>query len=277
MSEPTVLIDDLYFPECMRWHNGQLWFSDMFAGTVNVASGEVGAGATAVLDLGDMCGGIGWLPDGDMLVVAMNQRQVLRLGTDRRRTVYGDLAGFFEYPTNDMYVDGHGRAYVGGYGYDMNAGAREKSVQLAVVEPDGATRLVSSPLVFPNGIDACAGASELLVAETFAHQIARVPIGPDGSVGEASLYGALPGDGPDGISCDSVGGVWVACSFGERVVHLDPSGEVDGEIGLPGLGVYDCLLGGPEGSSLFVAVASRDGDYARDHITGSILVFDIMS
>ena len=29
--ETTLLLDGLIFPECPRWHEGKLWFSDMHA------------------------------------------------------------------------------------------------------------------------------------------------------------------------------------------------------------------------------------------------------
>src|SRR4051812_44997022 len=103
LFKPQTVVTDLYFPECMRWHEGRLWFSDMFAGRVFCSSGTPGDAAELVLDIDDHCGGLGWMPDGDLLVVSMNERKLLRYTLDEKRLrVHADLSSFFEHPTNDL-------------------------------------------------------------------------------------------------------------------------------------------------------------------------------
>lgn len=273
VSEPEVVIDDLYFPECLRWRDERLWFSDMLAGEVRSATGVAGSGSNCMLALsGDECGGLGWLPDGDLLLVGMKSRRILRSGTaGGELTVHADLSEQFAYPLNDMVVDPSGRAYVGGYGFDADSGACAQSVQLALIEPSGQHRLVGSPLVFPNGMQLRDG-KELLVSETFADQLSVLAIGPDGSLGSARTIASFAnGDGPDGICCDDTGGTWVACAYGQRLVHVNEAGEIDHEIDIPDRGVCDCLLGGPDRRTLYFAVANTDEEYAAVHRTGSIL------
>lgn len=269
VSEPTILLDDLYFPECMRWHGDQLWFSDMFAGSVHAVDTRSGR-ATTAFEIDDLAGGLGWLATGETLVCSMEKRRVLAVAGAATR-VHVDLSGYFEHPINDMYVDPDGRALVGGFGFDADHGAPHARVPLAVVGPDGGSRLDGNQLLFPNGIDLLAK-GVVAVAETFADQITTIAIGPTGELGRATRFAALAdGDGPDGICSDRRGGLWVACAFGERVVHLAADGRVDAEVGIPSLGVFDCLLGGPDRRTLFIAVSSHDEEYGRLHRTGSIL------
>jgi sugar lactone lactonase YvrE len=267
--QPEVVVDDLYFPESLRWHAGELWFSDIFGQTVHA----YGAGQLrTITQLTDWAGGLGWLPNGDLLVVSMRERRVLRLGQDGILRPHADLADLIDYAANDMYVDPSGRAYVGSYGYDVDRGAPIAEVPLVVIDVDGSARLAGSPLVFPNGIDRRHTQRELLVAETFADRLSRVLLGDDGEPGASQVFATVAsGDGPDGIVCDSHGGVWVACAYGQRVLHISPTGEIDEVIPVTGRGVLSCALGGPHGRTLYLAVASTDEEYAARHRTGSIL------
>ena len=80
--------------------------------------------------------GLGWLPDGRLLVVARKPRTVLRLEADGRLVHHGDLnptAGFYG---NDMVVDAAGRAYVGNFGFDLDGFIEERG-EVALVEPPG--------------------------------------------------------------------------------------------------------------------------------------------
>lgn len=270
-SEPETFLDGLYFPECLRWRDGQLWFSDMFAGTVNVVRDPRDPTPSVFFAPDDLCGGLGWLPDGTLLVVSMEARHLYAVDASGAARLYVDLARAFDHPINDLYVDAAGRAFVSGYGYDVDNGAPQQPVPLAVVTGERLFRLDDNPLLFPNGIDLL-DPSTLVVAETFADRVSSLSVGLDGSLGVATTFATMaPGDGPDGISSDGHGGLWVACAFGERVVHLDATGGIVEEIVVPGMGVYDCLLGGPDGRTLYIAVASHDEVHARRHPTGSIL------
>ena len=274
-SEPELVKDNLYFPECLRWREGRLWFSDMFAGTVYHSSGEAGDAPVSALEVDDEVAGLGWLPGGDLLAVSMNKRKVLRLAGDEVVT-HADLSAHFEYPINDMYVTAAGRAYVTGFGFDADHGAPIESVQLAVVETDGTADVTGSPMIFPNGIDSWNDDQGVLVAETYANILSFVPVDPTGRPQASRRFAALADDdGPDGISCDDEGGVWVACAFGHRAVHLDRNGTIDAEVPVPGLGVFDCLLAGPEGRTLYLGVSGPDEQYGRLHRTGSILSVEL--
>ena len=77
MQQATVLTGGLYFGEGPRWHGGRLWFSDFYDHAVKSmdSSGKV----TIEHRLDDQPSGLGWLPDGRLLVVSMREMKVLRL------------------------------------------------------------------------------------------------------------------------------------------------------------------------------------------------------
>ena len=105
--------------------------------------------------------GLGWLPDGRMLVVSMHDRRVLRLEADGTLVEHADLSGIATCHCNDMVVDGKGRAYVGNFGFDLRVCASTVSrgagrpgppaAELARVDPDGTVSVAADDLKFPNG------------------------------------------------------------------------------------------------------------------------------
>src|SRR6185503_14310725 len=94
--------------------------------------------------------GLGWMPDGSMLIVSMTKRQLLRRSVDGKIAVHADLSGIASFHCNDMVVDSLGRAYVGNFGFDLYSEVRSRGVdsvianhktaKLALVLPDGTAR-----------------------------------------------------------------------------------------------------------------------------------------
>jgi sugar lactone lactonase YvrE len=117
--DPRVVLDGLVFPEVPRWRDGQLWFSDFqlwlpdMTGQVIVIEGG-GTARTVVEQVpGGPPTGLGWLPDGRLLLVAAAGRSVLALEPDGTLITHADLSAVTSYWCNDMVVDASGRAYVG--------------------------------------------------------------------------------------------------------------------------------------------------------------------
>ena len=116
---PRILLDGLSFPEGPRWHDGLLWFSDFYTRRVQTLDLQGNTQTRALVP--QRPSGLGFLPDGRMLVVSMLDRSVLAVN-DGATSVHADLARFAGGPCNDMVVDAQGRAYVGNFGYDKNEG-----------------------------------------------------------------------------------------------------------------------------------------------------------
>jgi sugar lactone lactonase YvrE len=201
--------------------------------------------------------GIGWLPDGRMLIVSSQDGQLLQRDEDGKLTGYADLSTLDNHPWSDMAVDGRGNAYVGCIGFDFPDGPPSPGI-LALVTRDGVVRRVAEDLMFPNGIAVTADNSTLIVAESYAHRLTAFDIAPDGTLGNRRVWAELPGDFPDGICLDAEGAVWYASVPGRHCVRVREGGEVLRTIELDG-GCFACVLGGEGRRTLFVMIADWGG------------------
>src|SRR5215475_3975008 len=147
-TSTRVLLDGLLFPEGPRWHAGKLWFSDMHAHRVMTV--DLAGRAEVVVEVPNQPSGLGWLPDGRLLVVSMTDRRLLRLDPGGLGVV-ADLSALATFHCNDMVVDSRGRAYIGNFGFDLHAAAPPRSADLILVPPDEPPHVAASDLVFPNG------------------------------------------------------------------------------------------------------------------------------
>jgi sugar lactone lactonase YvrE len=136
--------------------------------------------------------GLGWMPDGDLLVVSMLDRKLLRQHSGRL-TVHADLATLAGGPCNDMVVDRQGRAYVGNFGYERFQGAAEQPAALIRVDPDGATRVAATGLRFPNGSVITPDGKTLIVGETMGNRLTQFSIGPDGELAASRTFARVEG------------------------------------------------------------------------------------
>jgi sugar lactone lactonase YvrE len=244
-----IIIDGLSFPESPRWHDGALWFSDIHAHRVyRVVDGEPEIAA----EIGDRASGLGFLPDGGLLVVSMLDRQLIAVGRDGTQRIYADVSHLSRNFINDMVVDAQGRAYVG----SRNGGApATKSDSLLLAEPNGDTRILLDDMVSPNGAVITPDGKELIIAETALGRLNRFAIAPDGTLGDRKIICELPGRHIDGICLDAAGGVW--CGGGNGgLLYVAPDGSLGKVIDFPGRMVLACSLGGPDGRTLFLATTS---------------------
>jgi sugar lactone lactonase YvrE len=266
--QTKVLLDGLIFPECPRWHGGKLWFSDMHARKVMTVDLE---GKTeTVVEVPGQPAGLGWLPDGQLLIVSQADFLLLRLGP-RGLSKVADLSGIARVSCNDMVVDTQGRAYVGHFGTRKGGGPPPFApAEIIVVTPDGNIRVGANNLLFPNGMVITPDGHTLTVAESFGGRLSAFDISPDGSLTGRRVWAALPGVVPDGICLDAAGGVWVANAGANRVVHVLEGGQIDREVDVSDK-AFACMLGGPDRRTLFVMTASTvDADEARTRRSGRI-------
>ncbi|MGW0163533.1 SMP-30/gluconolactonase/LRE family protein [Mycobacterium sp. NPDC003323] len=260
-----------------RWHEGHLWFSDFYTHSVNT-SGMNGS-IHQVATVPQQPSGLGWLPDGRLLVVSMRDRKVQRLEPTGTFVEHADLSDVFTGHANDMIVDAEGVAYVGNFGYDLMGGAPHETTTLARIDPEGTVSIVARDLHFPNGMAITPDGKTLLVSETFGNRISAFDIQSDKSLGERKDWasygdlGLMPDVtervaastlGPDGMSVfDTDGAVWVADVAHNRVVRVAQGGKILDEVATGDDGVYAVALGGPEGKTLFICVAPNFDEIER--------------
>ena len=230
-----VVLSGLAFPESPRWHAGRLFLSEKRAGRVLSVAPDGSVDTVAEID-GEP-GGLGWTPGGDLLVVAMAKRAVLRVDARGSQHVSADLTALTTCKCNDMVVDGSGNAYVGDFGYDLPGGAPPAPGVLALARPDGTAAVVATDLHFPNGC-VITPAGELIVAESAANRLTAYRIEADGSLTDRRVF---------------------ADPLHSTVVRVADGGEVL-ERRATEQGAFACELGGDDGCTLFVctydAVAS---------------------
>ena len=266
-DKTEILLAGLSFPEAPRWRDGALWFSDFYTHRV-IRLGLDGRSET-VVEVPQRPSGLGWTREGDLLVVSMLDRRVLR----RRGGVielYADLTAFSGGLCNDMVVDAAGRAYVGNFGYDRHAGEAARVTCLARVDPDGSVVRAAEDLIFPNGTVITPDGRTLIVAETFAHRLTAFDVASDGALSNRRLFAALDGCFPDGICLDAEGAVWVTDARGCRVIRVFDGGRIAQTISTGEQGTFACMLGGADRRTLFICTSSGSGPQMAEKRDGRI-------
>jgi sugar lactone lactonase YvrE len=274
------------FFEGPRWHDGRWWVSDFYRhGVFTVTADGV---EEQVAEVPAQPSGLGWLPDGTLLVVAMKDRQVLRVGADGATTVHADLSDLAQPgPLNDMVVASSGTAYVGGFGFDLMGGHDPQPSPLYRVDPDGTASIAAEGLHFPNGSVISDDGTTLIVGETMGCRYTAFTIGADGSLSDRRVHAQIAPTppmagfaetlgavtvGPDGCGLDAEGHIWAADAIGARVIRVAPGGAIVDEIAAPeGQGAFACMLGGDDGRTLLVCLAPDFFEHARSAAREALL------
>jgi sugar lactone lactonase YvrE len=271
----VTVVQDLTFAEGLRWRDGKLWFSDMYANEVHTWSEEAGDEVVVRTDFSPS--GLGWTSDGELLVVSMEDRQLLKVAFSGRAQVFADLSGLTPHPINDMVIDDVGRAYIGGFGFDLHGGDDQSPGLIIAVEPDGSHAVAAEDLIFPNGMVLTDRGRTLVVAETFAGQLSAFDRGDDGRLSNPRVWAALPeAVTPDGICIDSEGAVWVATTGTGECLRVAEGGEILDSVSVGETRAIACCLGGDDGRRLFVATSDHIApQICRSERGSAIVAFDV--
>ena len=257
------------FFECPRWRDGRWWVSDFYREAVFTVSTD--GVEEQVLEVQQEPSGLGWLPDGSLLVVSRKDRRVLRRDPGGTITVHADLSGFTESALNDMVVDEVGRAWVGCFGFDLMTFAEPRLAPLMRVDPDGTATVAAEDLMFPNGSVITPDGGTLIVGETMGCRYTAFTVAEDGTLSDRRVWAQLAPTpelgpiermlpqilvGPDGCTLDADGHIWSADEAGRRCIRIAPGGEIVDEIAAPdGLSAFACALGGEDGRTLLMCAA----------------------
>ena len=274
--ETSTVASGLTYLEGPRWHQGALWFVDFYTCGVYRVGPE---GVTEkVAHVEPQPSGLGWLPDGRMLVVSMKDRKVLRQEVDGRLVVHAELWDLCGGHANDMVVAPNGNAYVGNFGFDLMGGAPYQATGLILVRPDGSARSVAQGLHFPNGMVISPDEKTLIVNELFGNRISKFAILADGSLGPREDFASFGDLGdepdlsrrlekariyPDGLALDRSGAVWFADTLNQRAVRMAEGGEILETVATAPDGVFAVALGGDDGRTLFMCAAPDWDEGAR--------------
>ncbi len=265
------LAEGLCFGEGPRWRDGALWFSDMHAHEVLKLTPD--GVRTHVVSVPEQPSGLGWLPDGQLLVVSMLDRSVRRFD-GKRLHLHADLSQLASFHCNDMVVDAGGRAYVGNFGFNLGSGVKPTPAELICVEADGSARIVADDLMFPNGTVITPDGDTLIVAETIGARLTAFDIEASGDLSRRRVWSELPrGAVPDGICLDEAGGIWSASPTTCECIRQLEGGEITHRVEVD-QGAFACMLGGNDGRTLYVLTAdTSDPEKCRARRTGTIECF----
>lgn len=272
MRPSTTVLDGGTFFEGPRWHDGRWWVSDFYRHVV-LSVAEDGSDVREELRVDAQPSGLGWAPDGSVLVVSMLDQRLLRRRTDGDVEVVADISEHCGGPANDMVVDAHGRAYIGNFGFDLMGGGAATNARLVRVDPDGTVSAAADDLGFPNGSVITPDGTTLIVGETMASRYTAFNVELDGSLTGRRVWADVPGVGPDGCGLDAEGRIWCADAFGKRCVRIEEGGRIVDEVPAPdGLGVYACMLGGGDGRTLLQCCAPDYLKHQREAAREAVLV-----
>jgi sugar lactone lactonase YvrE len=282
----TTVLEGGAFFEGPRWHNGRWWVSDFYRHTVTAVSPD--GSAELVLSVEQQPSGLGWLPDGSLLVVSMKDHCVLRREPSGEVSVHADLTAHCAGHLNDMVVDRQGRAYVGEFGFDLMSFADPRPGKLMRVDPNGSVTVLDDDMRFPNGSVITSDGQTLIVGETAGARYTAFTLSADGSVSNRRVWAqvatapelgplaeTLPqlAFGPDGCTLDGEGRIWAADAVGARCVRVAEGGEILDEIKAPdGLGIFACALGGEDGCTLLLCAAPDFLEANRAHAREAVLL-----
>jgi len=275
-----ILLDGLGFPDCPRWHDGRLYFSDQYFN--HVISVDMAGDAASETEVPGTPGGIGWLPDGRLLVVEMKNRRLLRLDGEDELVVAADLSRLVTTNLNDLVVDREGNAYIGNYGYDINDPQAEPNfARIIMVSATGEVSSVAHGLAFPSGMAITSDDSTLVVAESSGARLTAFTITLEGLLVERRIWAEFDQLGlvidqnrviPDGICLDAEGAVWMASpGTPGGVFRVRDGGEIAERIEVEHQ-AFAVALGGPERKKLFICTSYFDDD---SNLHGRIEMVDV--
>lgn len=253
--ELTTLVDGLAFGEGPRWHAGRLWFSDIADHQVKAldADGKV----EVMVELGDrQPSGLGWLPDGRLLVVSMLDHKLLRLDGNTLVEV-ADLSEFCGGWANDMVVDAEGRAFIGNLGGDLEADPIVmENTHIVRVDPDGSVRSVASDLACPNGMVITQDGRTLIAGESAGMRLTAFDLAADGSLHRRRVFAQFEGGAtPDGICIDAEDAVWIASPSTNEFLRVHEGGRISERISSGEPLAIACMLGGEDRKTLYALTA----------------------
>jgi sugar lactone lactonase YvrE len=289
----VTLVEGRYFCEGPRWHDGRFWFSDFYAHEVCSVGIDGDVRVEVSVADGERPSGLGWLPDGRLLFVAMLARKVMRREADGTIVEHADLGEVATFHCNDMLVDENGRAYVGNFGFDLDTTLATMGAEgllttmitdrdpytavLAEVEPDGSVTVAADDLAFPNGVVLVDGGATLVVAQTLGLELTAFDRGADGSLTNRRTWASLAASmiAPDGIAVDAAGGIWVANALGTECVRVEEGGAITDRVTTSQL-AFACAIGGPDGRHLLVCTATAsDAETAAASPTGRLEIVEL--
>jgi len=258
----NILMDGLTFGEGPRWHEEKFYFSDFYSH--KVFSLDMDGNSKVIVEVPGQPSGLGWMPDGTMLIVSMKDKKLLSFNNKTLSEV-ADLSDFAGFHCNDMVVDDQGNAYIGNFGFNTYSGEEIKPANLILVRPGEDPCVAADDLLFPNGTVITPDGKTLIIGETYAARLTAFDINEDATLSNRRVWADFTLDAdegdvpvPDGMCLDAEGAIWVASPTTADVIRIKEGGEVLDRISVE-TNAYACMLGGDDLKTLFICTSNASG------------------
>ena len=257
-----TLMKGLTFGEGPRWHENKFYFSDFYSH--KVYSLDLSGKHEVIVEIPNQPSGLGWTPDGTMLIVSMKDRKLMSL-KDGQLKERADLTEFSGFHCNDMVVDIDGNAFIGNFGFNTYDGEEIKPTNLILVKPGEEPVLAADNLFFPNGTVITPDNKTLIVGETYAARLTAFDKSEDGSLSNRRIWADLKVNAeegtvplPDGMCIDEEGAIWVASPSTAEVIRVHEGGMISERIPVQ-TNAFACMLGGEDRRTLFICTSNGSG------------------
>jgi sugar lactone lactonase YvrE len=258
--ESRILRGGLSFGEGPRWRDGRLWYSDFYRFAIYSTDAQ-GSEERLEHEVPGQPSGLGWLPDGDLLVVSMTDHRVLRVHQGVA-SLFCDISEYCGFWANDMVVSASGVSYVGNFGFDLDVMLRDEGAEammaspppttnLVVINPEGAVIQVVPDMAFPNGSVITPNGKTLIIGETMTFRLSAFDINPDGTLDNRRIWAQLDFVATDGMCLDVEGQIWLANALTNKCLRVKEGGEITGVVETSQT-AYACMLGGADRKTLYV-------------------------
>ena len=255
-------MDGLTFGEGPRWYKNKFYFSDFYSH--KVFSLDMDGNSEVIVEVPAQPSGLGWMPDGTMLIVSMKDKKLLSFNKNTLSEV-ADLSNLAGFHCNDMVVDDQGNAYIGNFGFNTYSGEEIRPANLILVRPGEDPCLAADDLLFPNGTVITPDGKTLIVGETYAARLTAFDINQDATLSNRRVWADFTLDAdegdiplPDGICLDAEGAIWVASPSTAEVIRIREGGVILDRISVE-TNAYACMLGGDDLKTLFICTSNASG------------------
>jgi sugar lactone lactonase YvrE len=169
---------------------------------------------------------------------------------------------------NEGGCDPDGRFYCGSMAYDQQPGAGA----LYRLDPDGSVRVVLENVTISNGLEWSPDGSRAYYNDSPTQRIDIFDYDGESGLTGRRPFAEIPAQagGPDGLTIDEQGGVWVALYGGGAVRRYTPEGVLDEVIEVPAKMVTACTFGGQNQSQLFITTSREGLEPGEDPLAGSL-------
>jgi gluconolactonase len=186
--------------------------------------------------------------DGGWVVSGRSVVHLLPAGEQRELLAEDGACGY-----NDLGATAEGCLLAGVLRYRPLQGEEQRPGQLLELQRDGARRVLSEEVIWPNGIGCSSDGATVYISD-YA-RAAVLAVASDG--GRTSEFCSAPQGSTDGLALDCEGGVWVALGEAGAVARFHGDGSLHEIVALPARFVSSLCFGGADMCDMLITTADN--------------------